>query len=39
MGPIGCLFLLIGQVFHMVVMLIALPIVIITSIFSDKDNE
>ena len=33
MGPIGCMAGLIAQIIHMVVMLIALPIILIAKIF------
>ena len=37
MGPIGCLAGLIGQIIHMVVLLVTLPIAIICAIFGKKD--
>jgi hypothetical protein len=36
MGPIGCLFGLIAQLVHMVVMVISLPFILIASIFGGK---
>lgn len=33
MGPIGCLFGLVAQIIHMVIMLVILPFVLIGSIF------
>lgn len=33
MGPIGCLFGLVAQIIHMIIMLIMLPFVLIGSIF------
>ena len=33
MGPIGCLAGLIAQIIHMVIMLVALPIILIAKIF------
>ena len=33
MGPIGCLAGLIAQIIHMVIMLLALPIILIAKIF------
>ncbi len=36
MGPIGCLFGLIAQLIHMVVLVISLPFIIIAAIFGDK---
>ena len=36
MGPIGCVFGLIAQLIHMVVLVITLPFVLIASIFGGK---
>lgn len=33
MGPIGCLFGLVAQIIHMIIMLIMLPFVLIGSLF------
>ena len=33
MGPLGCLFGLVAQIIHMVIMLVILPFVLIGSIF------
>lgn len=39
MGPIGCLAGLIAQIIHMVIMIIALPIILIARIFSGRDHK
>lgn len=39
MGPIGCLGGLIAQLFHMVIMLIALPIILIAMLFGRRKNN
>ena len=33
MGPIGCLFGLVAQILHMIIMLVLLPFVLIGTIF------
>lgn len=39
MGPIGCLVMLIAQIFHLIFMIIALPFIIIGSIFGGKKED
>ncbi len=38
MGPIGCLVALIAQIFHAVIMLVALPFILIAKIFGGSKD-
>lgn len=38
MGPIGCIGMLIAQVFHLIFMIIALPLVLIGALFANKNR-
>ena len=39
MGPVGCLFGLVAEIIHMIIMLIMLPFVLIGSIFGGGKHE